>query len=381
MNSLLSKIADINRRWKDMPRRMAIILATCLCLWILGAAFKYIAPLVCALVFSWVIKPLAKLLEKGLSKLKIPRRIGVLIAVILVFGLLAALLTLLVSVISNEMRDMLNKMPLYIRDVSSYIRVQLENGMVLLQEKIGDSALQTVYDMLMTALNRVTELASSLAGTLVSFTWSAVASIPDIMFVVIFTIMESYYLVADRDDIARFFCKWLPDSFSGNFVHVKKVMILGVRAQIVTAILQMFAAAIVLAVGFAIIGVDYALMLATLIAVLDALPVIGAGLIMFPMMGYYLIVGEYMLALGVFVLYFVVQVVKRIMEPKLMGKQMKLNQLATMIAMYAGYKLIGFLGIIVGPLMLMLFTVVLDITAIPERGVSEGDDAPATEGE
>lgn len=381
MNSLFSKIADINRKWKDMPRRMAIIMATCLCIGILGAAFRYIAPLVCALVFSWVIKPLAKLLEKGLSKLKIPRRIGVLIAVILVFGLLAALLTLLVSVISNEMRDMLNKMPLYIRDVSSYIRVQLESGMVLLQEKIGDSALQTVYDMLMTALNRVTELASSLAGTLVSFTWSAVASIPDIMFIVIFTIMESYYLVADRDDIARFFCKWLPDSFSGNFVHVKKVMILGVRAQIVTAILQMFAAAFVLTVGFTIIRVDYALMLATLIAVLDALPVIGAGLIMFPMMGYYLIVGEYMMVLGVFVLYFVVQVIKRIMEPKLMGKQMKLNQLATMIAMYAGYKLIGFLGIIVGPLMLMLFTVVLDITAISEDGSLEGDDAPATEGE
>ena len=62
-----------------------------------------------------------------------------------------------------------------------------------------------------------------------------------------------------------------------------------------------------------------------------------------------------MLALGVMVLYCIMLIIKRIMEPKLLGSQMRLRQLTTMVAMYAGFKVIGFIGLIVGPLTLLLF--------------------------
>lgn len=381
MNSFLCKMAEFNSKWKDIPRRAGIILITSLCLGVCCVAFKYLAPFVCALLFSCVIRPLAKPLEKLFSKLRISRRLGVLIAVVLVFGVLASLLILLVTVLTGEAQDLLASLPGFVNDVSVYIKEKITLGTELIQAQAGDEALNTVYNILMTGLNRLTELASSLAAGVVTFTWSAMSSIPNIVLVVLFTIMESYYIVADRDDIGRFFRKWLPDGFSGGFAQVKNAMIKGVRAQIITALLQMVAAAVVLTVGFVIIDVKYSLILGTLIAALDALPVIGAGLIMFPMIGYYIIVGKYMMALGVLVLYFVVQVVKRVLEPKILGKQMKMKQLATMISMYAGYELVGFIGIIIGPLLFMLFTVVLDITARPEPARIEVEEKSASEGE
>jgi sporulation integral membrane protein YtvI len=379
MNNFLGRLVDFNRKWKDIPRRAGIVLLTCLCLGICCVAIKYLAPFVCALVFSCAIRPLAKPLEKLFTRIRISPRIGALIAVVLVFGVLATLFIMLIAILTGEVQDLIAAMPGFINDVSIYIKEKVVWGTELIQAQAGDEALNTIYDMLMTGLNRLTEVASSLAAGLVSFTWSAMSSIPNVILVVLFTIMESYYIVADRDDIGRFFRRWMPDGISGRFDQVKKAMLKGVRAQIVTALLQMLAAAVVLTVGFVIIDVKYSLIMAMLIAALDALPVIGAGLIMFPMIGYYLIVGKYMMALGVMVLYLVIQVVKRVLEPKILGNQMKMHQLATMISMYAGYALMGFIGMIIGPLMLMLFSVVLEITDITE--IKEIPEPARKEGE
>ena len=115
-----------------------------------------------------------------------------------------------------------------------------------------------------------------------------------------------------------------------------------------------------LCIGFRLMRTDYSLILGVVISVMDALPVIGAGLIMFPMMIYYIIIGEYMLAVATLALYFIVMIVKRILEPRLLGSQMKLNQLATMVAMYAGYVVMGYIGLLIGPLMLKLFIAVIN---------------------
>lgn len=380
MNSIFEKLADLNRRWNDLPRRAAIIAVTSICLIFVCITFKFIGPLIGALVFSWIIKPIALPVEKVFTKIKIPKKIAALIAVILVFGLLSALLFLLASVLKNELSDLFNSLPGFIRETSAYLRLQVNKLMGVFEAEGNEEIVATIYEMLMTGLNKLTEIVTGLAGTLMSFTWSAFTSIPDVIIVVLFTIMESYYIVADRDDIARFFNKWAPSGFGGAFDQVKKVMILGVRAQIVTALAQMVVAAVVLMIGFAVMDINYAVVLAMLIAGLDALPVIGAGLIMFPMMAYYAVIGDYMMMLGAIVLYFLVQVIKRVMEPKILGKQMRLNQLATMISMYAGYKLLGFIGIVVGPLLLMLFTVVLNITAAKPAEVTE-EAKPVSEGE
>ena len=180
---------------------------------------------------------------------------------------------------------------------------------------------------------------------------------------VLFMIMESYYVVADRHDIGNFFRRLLPEKVADSGTEIKDIMINGVKAQFVTAVVQMVVAAVILAIGFTVMDLNYALMLGIIISVLDALPVIGAGLIMFPMMGFYLVTGQYMLLVGTVALYLIVQVAKRVIEPKLLGTQMSLNQLATMVAMYAGFVFMGYLGLLIGPLLLKLFMAILSNAA------------------
>ncbi len=367
MDSLLDKARKINDEWNDLPRRALIVFATCVALVVAFAAFKYFAPFVCALVFSWVVRPLARPINRLFVKIKIPRSVGTLLAVVIVFGIIITGVVLLTTALIGEARDLLVSLPRYQNDALDYITKQAEYFGAQISDTVGDDALLWVTDMLKASLSKLAEMASTFAGDLVSFTWSAVTVLPEVLLFVIFMIMESYYIVADTDENDNFARKWLPERVMSAYGRVKRVMLIGVRAQVVTAVVQMFIAMVVLLAGFFILDVEYAVMFAILISVLDALPVIGAGLIMLPMTGYYLIVGDYMLALGVMVLYCIMLIIKRIMEPKLLGSQMRLRQLTTMVAMYAGFRVMGFIGLITGPLTLLLFKVVLsDVTGKAE---------------
>lgn len=363
MDSLLSRAKRFNDDWNDLPRRALIVLATGVALVTAFAAFKYFAPFVCALAFSWVIRPLARPINWLFGKIRLPKSVGTLLALAIVFGIIITGVAFLASALIREARDLLVSLPRYQNDAIKYITDQAEYYRAQISDTVGDEALLWVTDMLTASLSKLAQTASAFAGRLVTFTWSAVTVLPEVLLFVIFMIMESYYIVADSDENDIFAKKWLPPRVMRGYGRVKKVMLLGVRAQFVTAIVQMFIAMGVLLLGFLVLDVEYAVMFAILISALDALPVIGAGLIMLPMTGYYLVTADYMLALGVMALYCIMLIVKRIMEPKLLGKQMRLRQLTTMVAMYAGFRLMGFIGLIAGPLTLLLFKVVLsDVT-------------------
>lgn len=373
MELFLNKLKEFNQKWNDIPRKALIVVSTFIGLMLVWTSFRYLAPLVVALVFSWLVTPIAKPMERILEKAKLPKKIGALIAVLLVFGILFTLVIFLSSVLMHEAEEFIAALPGYIKQTGEYVTELWNEATARVQDKVGDEALAAIYDILMTALNKVAEIASNFAASLVSFALSAVAKMPDVILFVLFMIMECYYVVADRHDIGNFFRRLVPGNVVDSAGGIKDVMLSGVKAQFLTAVLQMLAAIVMLAIGFTIMDLNYAVMLALIISVLDALPVIGAGLIMFPMMGYFLVTGEYMLLLGTVVLYLIVQVVKRIMEPKILGAQMKLSQLATMVSMYAGYAMMGYIGLLIGPLMLKLFIAILS-SSIGQPAKAEGED-------
>lgn len=374
MELFLEKLNQFNKKWNDIPRKALIVVTTFIGIMLVWTSFRYLSPLVVALVFSWLVKPIAKPLEKLLRKIRLPQKIGSLIAVLIVFGIIFALLIWLGVALTNEAEELIAALPGYIKNIGEYVTKLWNDASARVQDEIGDEALTAIYDILMTALNKLAEIASNFAAWLVTFTLNAVAKLPDVILFVLFVIMECYYVVADRHDIGNFFRKLVPGGVADGAASIKDVMLSGVKAQFITAVLQMFAAIVILAVGFTIMDLNYAMMLALVISVLDALPVIGAGLIMFPMMGFYLVTGQYMLLAGTVFLYLIVQVVKRIMEPKLLGAQMKMSQLATMVSMYAGYAMMGYIGLLIGPLLLKLFMAVLS-RSIGEPANAEEESA------
>ena len=112
-------------------------------------------------------------------------------------------------------------------------------------------------------------------------------------------------------------------------------------------------------IGLLILQVQYALLMAFIIAIFDALPVIGAGLFLIPWMIYALITGNIKFAVVLLIMHISITVVRQFVQPKILGDQIGIHPLATMSAMYVGFKFLGVSGLIAGPVIFVIVKSVL----------------------
>jgi predicted PurR-regulated permease PerM len=111
---------------------------------------------------------------------------------------------------------------------------------------------------------------------------------------------------------------------------------------------------IILALGFAITGQSYGLVLAVVFAVMDFIPIIGSGTVMVPWMVIDVITGQYGHAIGFAVVWGLIAVFRRVAEPKVLGDQTGLSPILSLVGIYVGMRLAGVAGMIFGPLIILV---------------------------
>ena len=109
-----------------------------------------------------------------------------------------------------------------------------------------------------------------------------------------------------------------------------------------------------ISVGLTILGVDNALAIALVIAVFDVLPVLGTGGIMIPWFLFCFMNAQPKLGVGLLILYLIITIIRNIIEPKVVGKQIGLHPLLMLLCMYLGVKLFGFLGLFIMPFLILI---------------------------
>jgi predicted PurR-regulated permease PerM len=111
--------------------------------------------------------------------------------------------------------------------------------------------------------------------------------------------------------------------------------------------------------GFLILRIEHALLLSIIVAFLDILPIIGVGTVIIPWAIVEFAIGDGSLAVGLLVLFVVNAIIRQLAEPKIIGKNLDLHPIATLILLYVGYSLFGFVGLIVLPVIVLSIGVVL----------------------
>lgn len=128
--------------------------------------------------------------------------------------------------------------------------------------------------------------------------------------------------------------------------HIRKSLGFWLRAQSLLALITFAIGSL----GLLLLGIPHPLLLAFLIAVVDAVPLLGTGTVLIPWALVELLRGQYGTAIGLFVLYGVAAMTRTVLEPRLVGKQLGLDPLVTLLALYVGFRLWGILGMILAPL-------------------------------
>jgi sporulation integral membrane protein YtvI len=205
------------------------------------------------------------------------------------------------------------------------------------------------------------ELSSQLVTMITSFSTfalklvsSVAAGMPSLILKVVLTVISTFYFSLDFERIVGFFRALLPKKAVSFLQSLKmkgqKSLGVFVRSYILVFLLTCTE----LSLGFAVLQLPYPVLLGVLIAVVDILPVLGTGLVLLPWALICIIIGNYFLGVGLLVLYIAITVIRNIVEPKLVGNQIGLHPLATLISMFVGLQLFGLLGLFLFPVTLSI---------------------------
>lgn len=190
-------------------------------------------------------------------------------------------------------------------------------------------------------------------------TWQSILEFGKVLgiFWCIFVIVWGMILIVkDMDELKIIYEEsWLYRHGSHVFKGLGEVGMAYGKAQLIIMTV-VFAAC---SAGFFVIGNSYAILLGLFISVFDAFPVLGSGLILIPWAVFEIFRGNWLAAAILVTLYIFCQVVREWVEAKLIGNQIGIKPIFTIMSMYAGVKLFGIFGFILGPIALMIVKTVL----------------------
>lgn len=202
-------------------------------------------------------------------------------------------------------------------------------------------------------------------GSLAKWGLAVVRGVPGAAVALVISLLSAYLLLRDRDYLLRAGLKLFPRAWRGAGEETIRRVMGGfegvIRAQVLLALLTGTLAVI----GLSVFGVGYAWLLGIAAAVLDLVPMIGPSAVFLPLALYLAVTGEPGRALGVLAVSGVSAVVRQLLEPRLLGAGAGLHPLAMLVAGYAGYRLFGAFGLIVGPLAAAFFAALFQVAVQP----------------
>ena len=335
MNSLMKYV-------KLLVNIMYTLFAFFIVVYVLPKGIKFFMPFVVGWIVSLIANPLVKLLE---TKMKIMRKYSSVLIIVLVLGVLVGGGYLAVVKIGGQLIAFVEQVPDMYEQIGDNIKNFTDN-MSGLYERFPDgmkSYLITLGDSMGETIGTVV---SSIGRPTVTASVNFAKNIPAFLIAMIFTILSAYFFLVEREMIIATGNKITPKGIKEKW-HLVAGSLKGALGGYIKAQGKiMIIVAFILFIGFLILKIEFAILFALLIAILDALPFFGTGTALVPWAVFKLIAGDYKGAVGLLIIYAVSQLVRQIIQPKIVGDSIGVNPFLSLILMYIGYKLQGVLGMI-----------------------------------
>ena len=363
MNEMKLPWPERGKLWARLGIRLAVAALAVWLLWAVGLPLlSLFAPFVAALITAAVLHPLVRWLQRRLG---VPKKLSALVILALLFGLLGAGIGYLgyaaglelVSLVQNwsGLLDSIQGTLDQIEAMSAKFWTMIPPQLNELVESMTDRLLEWLGGVVPEQFNAMAE-----------FTIETAKGVPDFVVALIIYIMACYMLTVDysylRSRAARHthqrmrrFLKQVRDTALAAFGGY-------LRAEFLLSVVVFF----ILLVGFCVNGQPYGLLLALGLAVMDFIPIIGAGTVMVPWAVVDLFMGNWFHAVELMLIWGVIALFRRVGEPKFVGDQTGLSPIVSLISIYIGWRVAGVLGMILGP------TIALIALNLVKLGIFDG---------
>jgi len=345
----------MNLKHKDKLKKIGIF-AVILISVLAGVFFTFrlayfLLPFLIAFALSSLMEPLLKFMS---GKLHIKRKIAAPVVLLLLLAITVFLLIIIVLKLIAEFKSLISNAPELLSNIYSQFVEWSDRGIALFTWLPTE-----VTDNLGSVISNLSDTITNLGKTVLKGAYTTAISFPEALIFTIITVMATYFMSSDRDKISSVFHQHLPESWIKRILSIKRDMFSALFGYLRSALIIMSITFFELYLGFNIIDIKYPLLLAFLISIIDALPVLGTGGVLIPWALYSFVTNDIRMGASIFILYLVVLVIRQIIEPKVLGHQIGVYPLLTLLAMYAGLELIGFAGLILGPITFLLIRNIL----------------------
>lgn len=314
-----------------------------LCIFVVPRVIIYFMPFVVGWLIALIASPLVGFFEK---KVKIKRKAGSAFVIIAVIALVILAGYFLGAKLIEQIADFVADLP----DMWE----STQEDFVQIGEKL-QTAGRYLPDELEAAIMGIT---SNIGGYLGDFmeglstpTLAAVSrftmNLPSILIAIIMSLLSAYFFVADKDYVPNLLDKVLTESILERLHMIKRGLVHAVggyfKAQLKIEVWMY----LLLAMGFTILRVRYAFLIAIGVAFLDLLPFFGTGTVLIPWAVIKFLSGNYTMVIGLLIIWGVGQLARQLIQPKIVGESVGLAPIPTLFLLFIGYKTSGVVGMII----------------------------------
>jgi len=204
------------------------------------------------------------------------------------------------------------------------------------------------------SFSNLSQILINFLKSVISAVLSSAVSIPQALVFITVMLMSTYFITSDKVRIFGFFKRLLRkdvvDKLSNIKVKLLSTLVGYIKAQL-TIMAIIFCE---IAISFSILGIRQPLIFALLIAILDQVPYVGVMTFLAPMSVYYFATGNVRLGISILVVYAIIWTVRQLTDPKILGHNIGVHPLLTLVGLYVGLQVFGFLGLILGPFIIVI---------------------------
>ena len=337
--------------WFRLAIRFVLVLLAILILKLFGRPLlSLFAPFLLALITAAILNPLVKRLQKALGWGRGPLS---LLLLLLLFGLVGGAMVLLAYAAVSELISLAQNWSGLLDSLQTTMD-QVEALFSNLWSLIPQQITEFINDTFTSFFDWFKEAATQWLTGFGSTVGEKAMGLPSFVIALVIYIMAAYLLTADYPYLRSRAAQHMDDGLLHFLGQVRTVALGAFGGYLKAELFLSVGVFFILLAGFTLIRQPYGLLLALALAVLDFIPIVGAGTVMVPWAFIALFVGDFAAAAELMIIWGIIALFRRVMEPKFVGDQTGLSPILSLVSIYVGMKLGGVVGMILGPILLLV---------------------------
>lgn len=329
---------------------------------------KYLLGIALPFLIAWLVASAALPIARRLSlHTRIPPRVCISLTVLVIWTLIFTLTAMAIERAASELGSLISGSGGSTDAIGGILGRTMEwfdslgSRLPVLSHLRDHEEFADFFDGLDTAMGSIAgKLLGELTSKLPALAASAIGAMPSILLALTVAVISAFYFALDHSRILNAVTAILPQSIRGSIPELRRRAAVTAAGYIKAYLIILGITLIQLYIGFLILGVDYAFILAALISVIDILPVLGIGTVLIPWGGIEIMLGNPGRGIGLIVIFAVIEIIRQFIEPRIIGRTLGIHPLLTLTAMYIGISVFGVAGIIIGPLLALALRAAAD---------------------